>query len=139
MDRKIVLASHGKFASGILSSLELICGKNKAISALDCYITDDFDLSQTVDQLMKESTGKELVVVTDLFGGSVNNEFLRYIKRSNFYLVAGLNLPFLIELSAQFTSVGNIAELIVQTLKNSKDTIQFCNESFNEEIEEEDF
>ncbi len=27
MDREIILASHGKFASGILDSLELIYGK----------------------------------------------------------------------------------------------------------------
>ncbi|EQC79665.1 PTS system, mannose-specific IIA component [Enterococcus sp. HSIEG1] len=28
MEQIIILASHGKFASGILHSLELICGKN---------------------------------------------------------------------------------------------------------------
>lgn len=139
LDRKIILASHGKFASGILDSLELICGKNEAISALDCYITEDFDLKQTVDQLMAKNAEKELVVVTDLFGGSVNNEFLRYIKQPNFYLIAGLNLPFLIEFSAQFASTDTIVELILQTLNRSKETIQFCNESFNEEIEEEEF
>ena len=139
MDRKIILASHGKFASGILSSLELICGKNEAISALDCYITEDFDLKQAVDQLMAKNAEKELIVVTDLFGGSMNNEFLRYIKQPNFYLIAGLNLPFLIEFSAQFASTDTIVELILQTLNRSKENIQFCNKSFNEEIEEEEF
>lgn len=139
MDRKIILASHGKFASGILSSLELICGENEMISALDCYITEGFDLKRTVDQLMAKNVGKELIVVTDLFGGSVNNEFLRYIKRSNFYLIAGLNLPFLIEFSAQFANTDTIVELILQTLNRSKESIQFCNESFNEEVEEEEF
>lgn len=139
LERKIILASHGKFASGILSSLELICGKNNAISALDCYTTEGFDLKQTVDQLMKENSEKELIVVTDLFGGSVNNEFLRYIKRPDFYLVAGLNLPFLIEFSAQFASAKALADLILQTLRKSKEAIQFCNESFDEEIEEEEF
>ncbi|GFK21084.1 PTS mannose transporter subunit IIA [Tetragenococcus halophilus] len=139
MDRKIILASHGKFASGILSSLELICGKNEAISALDCYINENFDLKKTIDQLMLENEKKELIVVTDLFGGSVNNEFLRYIKRPDFYLIAGLNLPFLIEFSTQFANTDKVSELILQSLDNCKESIQFCNESFDKEVEEEEF
>jgi len=139
LQRKIVLASHGKFASGILSSLELICGKNEIISALDCYITENFDLNKTIEQLMNENVGKELIVITDLFGGSVNNEFLRYIKKPNFYLIAGLNLPFLIEFSAQVANVTDVTEFILQTLNSSKKMIQFCNESYDEEIEEEEF
>ncbi|GBD80722.1 hypothetical protein TEHD86_0633 [Tetragenococcus halophilus subsp. halophilus] len=139
LDRKIILASHGKFASGILSSLELICGKNEAISALDCYINENFDLKKTIDQLMLENEKKELIVVTDLFGGSVNNEFLRYIKRPDFYLIAGLNLPFLIEFSTQFANTDKVSELILQSLDNCKESIQFCNESFDKEVEEEEF
>lgn len=139
LDRKIILASHGKFASGILSSLELICGKNEAISALDCYINENFDLKKTIDQLMLENEKKELIVITDLFGGSVNNEFLRYIKRPDFYLIAGLNLPFLIEFSTQFANTDKVSELILQSLDNCKESIQFCNESFDKEVEEEEF
>jgi len=139
LERKIILASHGKFASGILSSLELICGKNAAISALDCYIIENFDLKKTIDQLMLENENKELIVITDLFGGSVNNEFLRYIKRPDFYLIAGLNLPFLIEFSTQFANTDKLTELILQSLDNCKESIQFCNESFDKEVEEEEF
>ena len=39
MERKIIVASHGRFASGIIDSLELICGKNKKVEPLDCYKT----------------------------------------------------------------------------------------------------
>lgn len=48
MERTIILASHGRFASGILDSLELIFGKTHSILALDCYGTETFDLAKSV-------------------------------------------------------------------------------------------
>ncbi len=69
MERKLVLASHGKFASGILSSLELICGKNSNIITLDAYVKANYDLASEVEKLMRENRGKELIVITDIFGG----------------------------------------------------------------------
>ncbi len=52
MDREIILASHGKFASGILDSLELIYGKNHSITALDCYTDENFDLTESVSHCL---------------------------------------------------------------------------------------
>lgn len=139
MKKKIILASHGQFASGILSSLHIICGENELIEALDCYVTKDFDLSEAVEQLMVKYTETEVVVVTDIFGGSVNNEFLNYIERPGFYLIAGLNLPFLIDLSTKLPFTEATKDLIVESLKESKESIQFCNETFNKKVIEEDF
>lgn len=139
MERKILLASHGNFASGILSSLNLIYGQTKNVKALDCYVDKNFDLSKTVERIMQENKGKELLVITDLFGGSVNNEFLNYIQKPNFYLVAGLNLPFLIELMPVIQQDKNLKDTIVQALLSAKKSIQFCNLSFNTDVEEEDF
>ncbi|WP_122646396.1 PTS sugar transporter subunit IIA [Enterococcus mediterraneensis] len=139
MERKMILASHGKFASGILSSLELICGKNDNITTLDCYITEDFDLTKSVDKLMQQNNGAEVVVVTDLFGGSVNNEFLRYINQEHFYLVAGMNLPFLIEFTTQFAIAADLKETIATVLDSSKESIQLCNLTYSNTVIEEDF
>ncbi len=135
----VILASHGRFASGILNSLELICGNKQSVIAIDCYVHEAFDLSVTVDTLMETYKEHEMIVITDIFGGSVNNEFLRYIKQPNFYLIAGLNLPLLIELTTQLNGGGVISETIRQTLANSKNMIQFCNDSAAKEIEEEEF
>ncbi|EPH61201.1 PTS system fructose IIA component [Enterococcus casseliflavus 14-MB-W-14] len=135
----VILASHGRFASGILHSLELICGNKQSVIAIDCYVHEAFDLTVTVDTLMETYKEHEMIVITDIFGGSVNNEFLRYIKQPNFYLIAGLNLPLLIELTTQLNGGGVISETIRQTLANSKNMIQFCNDSAAKEIEEEEF
>lgn len=139
MERKLILASHGNFASGILSSLELICGKNDKITTIDTYMTADYNLSEEIKVLMDLNKENELIVVTDIFGGSINNEFLNYIYTPNFYLVAGMNLPLLIELMTQLEFADSIPEMIKQSLVNSTPTIQFCNETIQNETEEEEF
>ncbi|EGP4767617.1 PTS mannose transporter subunit IIA [Enterococcus faecium] len=139
MDREIILASHGKFASGILDSLELIYGKNHSITALDCYTDENFDLTESVSQLFMRYKDKEIIVLTDLFGGSVNNEFLQYINQNHVYLVAGLNLPLLIELVSRLDAEVETTVLIQQVLTDSKKMIQFCNEQINQKIEEDEF
>lgn len=139
MERKIIVASHGRFASGIIDSLELICGKNKKVEPLDCYKTEDFDLQQEVKQIILNNQVNELIVITDLFGGSVNNEFMQYLGQPNFYLVAGLNLAFLIELVTQLDFIESLTSGLPSLLSHSKEMIQFCNESAHEEMEEEEF
>ncbi len=139
MDREIILASHGKFASGILDSLELIYGKNHSITVLDCYTDENFDLAETVRQLFMRYKDKEIIVLTDLFGGSVNNEFLQYINQDHVYLVAGLNLPLLIELVSRLDAEVETTVFIQQVLTDSKKMIQFCNERINQKIEEDEF
>ena len=54
----------------------------EAASILDGFAADD-----------------EVVVCTDLFGGSVNNEFTKIVQtRPNTHLVTNMNLPLLIQL-----------------------------------------
>lgn len=139
MERKLVLASHGKLASGMRSSLALICGTQITVETLDCYLTEDFDLEKEVNELLEKYHQQELVVVTDLFGGSVNNEFLSHIDRSDFYLVAGMNLPFLVELTMQLQSAESLPQLIETALESSKQMIQFCNQVVKKELAEEEF
>ncbi|HGF7712567.1 TPA: PTS sugar transporter subunit IIA, partial [Enterococcus faecium] len=92
-----------------------------------------------INDLMMKTEEKEVIVITDIFGGSVNNEFLRYIEQSNFYLISGLNLSFLIELITQMGSSEETVAIIKQSLKDSIRSIQFCNESVRRNIIEEDF
>ncbi|MEE6727448.1 PTS mannose transporter subunit IIA [Pediococcus acidilactici] len=139
MEKKIIVASHGQMASGILSSLKIIYGESDQVEALDCYVEKDFDLSQKIAALMNKYANYELIVITDIFGGSVNNEFLTYLKRKNFYLVAGLNLPLLIELVSGLNTSEPTEEWVRKTLHASKKNIQFCNGLLEKSVKEETF
>lgn len=99
--KKILLATHLTFAKAILDSLQFIAGEQPFIEALCAYTSEIPDMKaaakEYVDRLEPED---ELIVVTDVYGGSVNNEFMKYIERPGFYLIAGLNLALLLELIA---------------------------------------
>lgn len=73
--RRIVLVSHGRLAQGMMSSLEMIAGKQPHVTAIGAYMQDSPDVTKSLlsmANLLEE--GDEMVIVTDLLGGSVNNE-----------------------------------------------------------------
>lgn len=136
---KFLLASHGSLADGMYSSVKIIMGEQSNISTLCAYMKEDFDLKEEVSKIINGlSCEDKLIVVTDVFGGSVNNEFMTNLKNKNIYLVSGLNLPLVIELIA---NQGNedVDSLINNALKSSKDSICYCNRVINSTQEDEEF
>lgn len=97
--KKILLATHVSFARGILDTLQFILGEQESVEVICAYTEEVPDLTAAVkDYMEKLKPEEEIIVVTDLYGGSVNNCFMEYIERPGFYLIAGMNLPLLIEL-----------------------------------------
>lgn len=97
--KKILLATHVSFAEGILDTLQFILGEQKNVDAICAYTEEVPDMAAVVkDYMGKLKTNEEIIVVTDIYGGSVNNCFMEYIERPGFYLITGMNLPLLIEL-----------------------------------------
>lgn len=124
--RKYIIASHGRFAEGIYESAVMIIGKQDNVQILNCY-TDGTDTKLLIENAMALiSDEDEVVVVTDIFGGSVNNEFMKYLGRPNFHLIAGMNLPLLIQL---FLSQNeNTEEMIKEILSDGGANPKYCNE-----------
>lgn len=131
--RKIIIAGHGNFAEGIRSSLELIMGKQECITTLCAYL--DFDnIEEKVDNAMKEFTeDDEIIVLTDLFGGSVNNFFLRYVEHENVYLIAGTNLSFIIEIICHIED-ADLNKTIEDALYHVHSSIIYCNKCKEEDV-----
>lgn len=97
-NRRIVIASHGRLAEGFKSALHIITGTDD-VEAYNCYETADFNLQNTIDQIMitHDSQNEDLFVFTDLFGGSVNNGFVSALKDNDFYLITNTSLGLLID------------------------------------------
>ena len=94
---KILLASHGYLAQGMKSSLEILMGANDRIECLCAYVDDDTrDVAALIDAWMEsKDPADSWFVVTDIFGGSVNNEFIQRQTAGSFTLITGMNLPLL--------------------------------------------
>lgn len=137
---KVILASHGNLASGMLSSADIILGpeiKEKCV-CLCAYTTDDYNLELEVKNVLRKYENEEnLIIVTDVFGGSVNNEFLKHINRYTFSLITGMNLPMILELLPQSELLDQ--KQIDQLILNSKQFIIDCNLIIKKEDEEDEF
>jgi len=134
-----VLASHGTLAEGMKSSIELIMGDRQKIETLCAYI-DDSNIHDQIKEVMSRNNPKEtLLVITDLFGGSVNNAFLEYLQDEKFYLIAGMNLSLLLQLML-IKDEDDFSKSILNIIEASKESILYCNDVVeNLQLEESDF
>lgn len=128
--RNFIIATHGNFATGIKSSLDIIYGKTDNIFCICAYMDEEVNIdTQIKEALSKVDSDNTTIVITDIFGGSVNNEFLPYIDSHSIHLIAGLNLPMLIELVAGSKYIEDTEALIKNAIEASTTTIQYCNET----------
>lgn len=134
--RKIVIATHGTLAAGFASALELIVGKQE-ITAVCCYTDPDFNMERTIDEILKNlGKDEELYVFTDLFGGSVNNAFMKALCTSEFHLITNSSLGMLMD----FILSEPTASVFAQKLKAGEFNAVYCNTLMGEtasDIEED--
>lgn len=138
--KKMLLATHGNFASGINSSLEIILGKQEYIYTIDAYI-DDINFEDQLDSFLTnyDKTKDTLLVVTDLFGGSVNQKVVNKLQEDdNVHIIAGLNLSLLLELhllSEEDCTKNNIKSII----ETSKQQTQYVETIEHDDEDDFDF
>jgi len=136
--RKFLIAAHGTFAKGIQSSLEIIIGSMENIFLIQAYIGENKSIKEEIDAVLLQLTNNdELIVFTDLLGGSVTNQMLQYALRENVYIVSGFNLPLLLDILLADESTP-IDEVIETGINNAKDQIVFVNELITKNKEEYD-
>ena len=134
--KRFVIATHGNFAAGILDSLELIMGKQENFEAFCAYRDGGNDIKERVRRLIEsKKPDEDLIVVTDLFRGSVNNEFMGYTDVPGVYVVAGMNLALLLEM--QVNQDEDTPAMIRDAIRTAHETIVCCNEKT--EVQDEDF
>jgi fructoselysine and glucoselysine-specific PTS system IIA component len=100
--RKFLIVSHGAFAGGILSALELITGAAGEVHVLQAYLDENKPVEEELAGLLSGAgAAEEWVVFTDLLGGSITNQVLRVAAGlpggGSVHVVAGVNLPLVIE------------------------------------------
>lgn len=112
---KVFLSSHAHLASGLKSSLEIFMASIPNLTVYDAYV--DGETSTVAEQLdafyQGVAEGDQVLLLSDIYGGSVNTAMCAYLDRPNTRLVTGVNLPFLIEaMSESELSDARLDEII---------------------------
>ena len=95
--KQILIATHGKMASGIRYTAELIVGKMAEITTIDAYVTPEDNVEKKFEEYFAQHENDRIFVFTDLMGGSVNQKLLGYSQKENITLITGTNLPVLMQ------------------------------------------
>lgn len=138
--RQFIIASHAHFAAGINESVSLLSGERDNVRTLSMYVDGNNDLAAAAAKMLDETPeGDDLVVCTDLFGGSVNNEFTSIVqRRPNTYLVTNMNLPLLIQLL--FAEEGHDTAEVIREICAADDTrVKFINDLIEDTEDDEEF
>lgn len=139
--RKLLVATHGRFASGIMETFKLIMGESDEISEISEYVEPGFDMQKEAEKKIHELNEEdELIIVADIMGGSIANTFSSYIQSEKIHIITGLNLPLLIGLAQDLDSDISTDELIENAIQMGKEGIIDLNKMMEENSDiEEDF
>ncbi|HCY05892.1 MAG: hypothetical protein WBH68_06075 [Erysipelotrichaceae bacterium] len=131
---KIFLSSHGHFASGLKSSLDILIGNSDVVTVFDAYIDEKTVQEQLELFYEKTKEDDQILLLSDLYGGSVNQVMATYLDRPNTTLVAGVNLAFVLEVATKEKISEEELEIIIKQSRNALKQVKL------EEIgDEEDF
>jgi fructoselysine and glucoselysine-specific PTS system IIA component len=125
--RKFIIATHGTFAGGIKSSLDIIIGSMEHVFLIQAYTDENISVEAEIKKILEQINDQdELVVFTDLLGGSVTNQVIQNALKPNVHIVAGFNLPLIIDVLL----AGNdtpLDEVINAALGNAKEQMVYVN------------
>ncbi len=124
---KVLLVSHAYMAKGVKSSVELILGPQENLYAMSAYVDQDIPFEKEIKDFLFENTNEKIVILTDLLGGSVNNEIIQLVANmENVILLTGMNL--IMVMSVLLATDDTIDEQIDDIIDGSKNGILRCSQ-----------
>jgi mannose/fructose-specific phosphotransferase system component IIA len=136
--RKFLIATHGAFAKGISSSLDIIIGPMENVFLLQAYLDENKGIEEELTGLLGNvREDDEWVIFSDLLGGSITNQVLQVALRENVHVVAGFNLPVLLEVLLADTN-DPIEEVIEQAIIQAREQLVYVNKLINHRKSESD-
>lgn len=136
--KRIVIASHSRFAAGMKETLGFIMASDDGIYDISAYVDENVEpLEEIIAELFASfDTTDKVVVLTDLLSGSVNQKFFPYINENTF-VVTGVNVP--LALTIALASEENItAQFIKDSVEQARQMMIFVNEMKPAEEEEDE-
>ena len=134
----LVVTGHANFGSGMTSSVNLIAGEQEAYQYVDflpTYSTEDLaaELNKALDAL-KGCEG--VIIFTDLMGGTPFNTAAQLGRdRENVRILAGTNLPMLVEVVMSRKFMDDLDGLVDSLLQTGKE--QVAKFEFKQALQEE--
>lgn len=124
----IILASHGEFANGIMQSGSMIFGEQENVKAVTLMPSEGPD---DLKAKMKEAVASfedqdQVLFLVDLWGGTPFNQANSLFEehKETWAIVAGMNLPMVIEAYASRLSMNTAHEIAAHIIETAKEGVK---------------
>lgn len=130
----LILCGHGRYASGVGSTVEMLAGKHEDLYLLDFMEEDsDVTLKEKMIRIVKDHDGEQVLLICDLLGGTpykVSAELANFNPLME--VVAGCNIAAIMEalFRKDDLSIQELADFIVNASKEA--TVKFRKISGNQ-------
>lgn len=130
---EIYIAGHGNYAKGIISALTMLLGDKHGVIPICAYGDEIVSIHQLESYLTNISTnavknGNDIVLFTDIPGGSVNNIALK-ISAANLHmhLICGVSLVMIMDFL--LSEEKDTTERIVQACHTARESMYYINQT----------
>lgn len=137
MKRRLLIATHSTLAEGFTNALMFFAGDGIDVTYINAYI-DGKPIDEKINSFFSTLNDKdELIVLTDLLAGSVNQNLYKYISREHTHILTGINLALALSLVLESANDYLTKERINQLVNSSRENIVYMNE-FQAEVDDDD-
>ena len=135
----VIIGTHGMFSEEILKSAEMIFGNQENVGTVTFKPGEGVEnLLEKYNKLINELDCTDGVLfMVDLFGGSpFNAASIIAMKHDNMEIVAGVNLPMILETLGS-RDFSNLSELLAIAENSGKEAIRVLSKNIETDIEDE--
>ena len=100
------------------------------VQFINAYVESQ-EFEKEFQTALEKVKGENVIVLSDIMGGSVNQVATRLMQEFSYQLITGINLPLLIELT--FMPDGITAEQIRNSVVNAREQIVYVNDFVRQE------
>lgn len=120
-----IIATHSTYAQGLYNCLKFFKDDIDNVHYINAYVEDN-EFEKSFVRLAEKLDASNLIVLTDMPGGSVNQICFKLMNTFNFHLVSGVNFPLALEMI--FSSKELDADEIQRMIASAKEQMIYMNE-----------
>ena len=138
----IIVGTHGHFSEELVESCKMICGATSNVKTVTLVPGEGIEgvVIKYQQALADLDTSDGVIFLNDLFGGSPYNAACRIaVNEPNYGIVAGVNLPMLIEMvSLQMTGEKLLIQAVMEKAVSAGTMgVQTFHQSEMQDVEDE--
>lgn len=129
---QFIIATHSYLAKGYQSSIYFFDSNVTNVHFINAYINDQNNFTNELKRLLDKLSTEQVVVLTDLPGGSVNKEAISLLEKYNCKVISGINLPLVLELV--LSTDKNFSDAKIRSMvEQAQEQLVFVNDLLKEE------